>query len=86
MREDRSSKVFGTVFLEIVMPPEVTSTPRVDGWTLRVWPVARLGDGTLEAEPDLPGACLTFLIGRLRAAGITPLVPPSDGAISRPST
>lgn len=44
--------VFGTLFMEVVTPGGVTGTPTVPGWILRAWPVARLGDITLEARPD----------------------------------
>ncbi|MDB5044637.1 MAG: hypothetical protein JWQ08_687 [Deinococcus sp.] len=43
--------LFGTYVLEITTPDSLPTAPALAGWQLRVWPVARLGDATLEARP-----------------------------------
>lgn len=46
--------VCGTLFMEVVLPggraPTLPVAPFLAGWTLRLWPQARLGDATLEAR------------------------------------
>ena len=74
------SEVFGVAFVEIINPGGAVSLP---GWHTRLWPVARLGDQTLEAWPAVhqrranlakPGQVkVDELLTLLRAAGITPL-------------
>lgn len=49
--EHTSPELFGTLIMEITTPTGEFSSPHVPGWELRVWPVARLGDATLEAQP-----------------------------------
>lgn len=72
MLQDRTS-VFGTVFMEVVVPCAPARLPDVPGWTLRAWPVARLGDVTLEAAPHGPGMPLAPLLAALRGASFVPL-------------
>ena len=55
-----------------VIAPACGALPRLPGWTLTVWPLARLGDFTLEARPLAPTPP-AVLLGALRAAGFTPL-------------
>ena len=64
--------VFGTVFFEVVLRPG--SSPAVPGWTLRLWPQARLGDATLEATPD-QGQRVEELVQGLKSQGVQPLGP-----------
>ena len=47
-------QVFGAFFAEVVLPDSEVSGPVLPGWELRLWPVARLGDATLEARPLFP--------------------------------
>lgn len=47
-------EVFGTLFAEVVLPDGETDAPVLPGWEVRLWPVARLGDATLEARPLVP--------------------------------
>ncbi len=70
-----TDQVFGTVFFEVIGQglPGCT-TPSLPGWTVRVWPQARLGDATLEARPDGEQTLDGLLLG-LRAQGITALGP-----------
>lgn len=64
--------VFGTVFFEVLLSAD--TLPTVPGWTLRLWPQARLGDATLEALAD--GAQTTAdLIAGLREQGVRALGP-----------
>ncbi|MBZ9750293.1 hypothetical protein K7W42_05380 [Deinococcus sp. HMF7604] len=50
--------------------------PPVPGWTLRAWPVARLGDLTVQATPQDPAESgPAALRAALAAAGVTPLGP-----------
>lgn len=55
-----------------VIAPEGLTLPQLPGWTVTVWPLARLGDFTLEARPLAPTPP-AVLLGALRAAGFTPL-------------
>jgi hypothetical protein len=64
--------VSGTLFMEVVLHREYALS--VPGWTLRLWPQARLGDATLEARTS--GAqTADDLIAGLRAQGIQVLGP-----------
>lgn len=68
------TEVFGTVFVEIINPGG--GTVRLPGWHTRLWPVARLGDQTLEARPSfgpLRTETVDELLRQLRGAGLTPL-------------
>lgn len=67
--------LFGTLILEVVTPDGTASVPDLPGWELRAWPVARLGDATLEARPHSPGPGAAELARELRRAGYTPLGP-----------
>lgn len=64
--------VSGALFMEVVLARNTNLT--LPGWTLRLWPQARLGDATLEAraggnqEPD-------DLIAGLLAQGVQVLGP-----------
>ncbi|ASN80595.1 hypothetical protein [Deinococcus ficus] len=61
--------------MEITTPDGQPAAPTLPGWTLRVWPVARLGDATLEAagpgSPDSLRLALTAsgygVLGPIRA-------------------
>lgn len=67
--------VFGTFTLEVLTPDGTARVPCLPGWELRAWPVARLGDATLEARPHSPGLGAADLGRALRRAGYTPLGP-----------
>ncbi len=67
--------VFGTVFFEVILTAD--TLPTLPGWTLRLWPRARLGDATLEAAPDQPdqGQAVNGLLRGLQAQGVWALGP-----------
>ena len=70
------TQVFGVAFVEIINPGG--GAVQLPGWHTRLWPVARLGDQTLEAWPvaqQLSAGQVNVreLLTGLRAAGITPL-------------
>ena len=68
----QTDAVFGTVFFEVLLSAD--TPPTVPGWTLRLWPRARLGDATLEARAD--GAQTTAdLIAGLGEQGVRALGP-----------
>lgn len=67
--------LFGTLMLEVVTPDGQACAPDLPGWELRAWPVARLGDATLEARPHRPGLGAAELVEALHRAGYTPLGP-----------
>lgn len=58
--------------LEVIAPSG--QAPQLDGWTVQGWPVASLGDLTLQARPHHP-ATPDDLRAALLAAGFTPLGP-----------
>ncbi|WP_146160641.1 hypothetical protein [Deinococcus arcticus] len=58
--------------LEVLAP--LLPLPPVPGWTLQAWPVARLGDLTLQATPQ-GDASPDDLRLALQAAGFSPLGP-----------
>ena len=60
------------VLMEVVLP-EGRTLPQVDGWTLRLWPQARLGDATLQAHPQSASATLADLNAALHQQGVTSL-------------
>lgn len=60
---------------EVVLPEGHPVTPALPGWTLRLWPVARLGDATLEARPDTAQASAQDLRSALADLGIGVLGP-----------
>lgn len=69
-----STELFGVLVLEAVMPVGNSALPILPDWDIRVWPVARLGDVTLEAQPlaapPQPGQSARRTPGRgLDAAG-----------------
>lgn len=64
-----------TLIAEVVLPADRTSAPILPGWTLRLWPVARLGDATLEARPDSAQASAQDLRAALAELGIGVLGP-----------
>ncbi|WP_189069451.1 hypothetical protein [Deinococcus radiotolerans] len=59
--------------LEVIAPTR--QIPHLSGWTLQAWPVASLGDLTLQARPHDASATPDDLRAALRAAGLTPLGP-----------
>lgn len=63
--------IFGSVFVEIINPSG--SAVCLAGFTTRLWPVARLGDQTLEARPSAGPLRVPEVLASLRAAGMTPL-------------
>ncbi|GGS15428.1 hypothetical protein [Deinococcus knuensis] len=58
--------------LEVIAPGG--RAPQLDGWTVQSWPVASLGDLTIQARPDHPAAP-DDLRAALTRAGFTPLGP-----------
>lgn len=67
------AEMFGTVFFEVVL--NSAASPAMTGWTLRLWPQARLGDATLEATPTDGARSESDLLTGLRAQGIEALGP-----------
>ncbi len=59
-----------TLLVEVIAP-EGRALPALPGWSVTVWPHARLGDLTLEARSC--GGARDALLGTLRDAGFTPL-------------
>lgn len=72
-RVQASDRVFGAYVFEVTVPEGQVLHP-VEGWTLRLWPQARLGDGTLEARAD-GSEPLSELLHQLGAQRIRPLGP-----------
>ena len=70
-----SPEVFGTLIAEIVTPGGAPRVPELPGWELRAWPVARLGDATLEASPRFPHLSADHLRADLASAGVQVLGP-----------
>ncbi|AZI41739.1 hypothetical protein EHF33_02405 [Deinococcus psychrotolerans] len=60
------------VLMEVVLP-EGRALPQVEGWTLRLWPQARLGDATLQAHADDGSLSLASLTAALSAQGVMTL-------------
>ncbi|MXV18035.1 hypothetical protein [Deinococcus xianganensis] len=58
--------------VEVIAPSG--RAPQLDGWTVQSWPVASLGDLTIQARPHHPSTP-DDLRAALRAAGYTPLGP-----------
>ncbi|TDE85755.1 hypothetical protein [Deinococcus sp. S9] len=71
----RGPEVFGTLMVEVLTPEGSPSAPLLADWELRAWPVARLGDATLEARPRRADLGSAELDRDLRGAGYTPLGP-----------
>ncbi|THF71334.1 hypothetical protein E7T06_03055 [Deinococcus sp. Arct2-2] len=69
------SALFGAFVLEITTPDSTLTVPALDGWQLRVWPVARLGDATLEARPVDAHQNAADLVHALHAHGYGTLGP-----------
>lgn len=67
------NELFGWWTLEVITPDGKATVPAFSGWELRAWPVARLGDMTLEARPLRPDLEAADLEAALRRAGYTPL-------------
>lgn len=76
-----STDLFGVLFAEVILPAgqqttsELSGWPELPGWELRLWPVARLGDATLEARPLYPHLDAADLHCDLRQAGLDILGP-----------
>ena len=74
----QTDAVFGTLFFEVILSADtLLAVHTLSGWTLRLWPRARLGDATLEAAPVQPGQSpdLNDLLHDLQAQGIQALGP-----------
>lgn len=74
------SALFGRLFAEIVTPdgqPDLPARPdcELTDWEVRIWPVARLGDATLEARARFPHLTPEHLRLDLQRLGITVLGP-----------
>ncbi|ULH15878.1 hypothetical protein MF271_04410 [Deinococcus sp. KNUC1210] len=65
-------EVFGEYVFEVTADTQAIEP--VQGWTLRLWPQARLGDGTLEASTQ-GGTTLHDLLNELEAQHVRPLGP-----------
>ncbi|MDV6375355.1 hypothetical protein [Deinococcus arenicola] len=61
------------LLLEALTPVEDQTLPALSGWELHVWPVARLGDVTVEARPLRPDLGPDDLRVALQNVGWTPL-------------
>ncbi len=61
------------LLLEAIMPVAEQTLPTLPGWELHMWPVARLGDVTLEARPLRPELGPDDLRAALHNVGWTPL-------------
>ena len=64
------------VFMEVALPqgmPLEAAQITVPGWTLRLWPQARLGDATLQAHAESAGTSLESLLHALHNQGIQTL-------------
>ncbi|MFC4426031.1 hypothetical protein [Deinococcus navajonensis] len=46
----RDERLFGNWVMEVVAPGASLMAPALTGWEIRAWPVARLGDLTLEVR------------------------------------
>lgn len=68
-------QVFGSLFAEVITPSGEVGTPTLPGWEVRVWPIARLGDATLEAKALLPHLTATDLKAGLSRVGWSVLGP-----------
>ena len=64
-----------TYIFEALLAGPVSQPITVPGWTVRTWPVARLGDATLEVRADGLRDSLADLHAALRDAGISALGP-----------
>ncbi len=64
--------VCGTLFMEVVLTQG--SALSLPGWTLRLWPQARLGDATLEARASGSQETAELITG-LRSLGVQVLGP-----------
>lgn len=67
--------IFGRLFAEIITLGAPPHLPHLPGWEVRLWPVARLGDATLEARPLHPHLNAQHLREDLQHAGIQILGP-----------
>lgn len=72
-RERPADEVFGSVVCEVALP-SADHCPELEGWILRLWPQARLGDATLEAR-RLGSQRAEELLDGLRRQGVTVLGP-----------
>lgn len=61
------------LLLEAITPVGEQTLPDLSGWELHMWPVARLGDVTLEARPLRPDLGPDDLRAALQNVGWTPL-------------
>ncbi|WP_412029726.1 hypothetical protein [Deinococcus yunweiensis] len=64
-----------TFILEAILSGPVGQPIALPGWTIRAWPVARLGDATLEAQSSDPSQRAADLAVALNRIGIVPLGP-----------
>ncbi|WP_034385194.1 hypothetical protein [Deinococcus sp. YIM 77859] len=71
----QGTAVFGHLLVEVVTPDGRVTAPLLPDWELRAWPVARLGDATLEARPRRPHLGAEDLAADLCRAGYLPLGP-----------
>lgn len=60
----------GNYFMEVLLPVDSDDLPRIDGWTLKLWPVATFGDATLQA---IGTGAVSDLTHALHLAGIEAL-------------
>lgn len=65
----------GILIMEITTPDGSASVPTLNEWALRAWPVARLGDATLEAQARSPHLDTEDLRKALNRAGYRILGP-----------
>ena len=71
----RDERLFGTWVMEVTAPQGTLDAPRLQDWDVRAWPVARLGDLTLEVRPLCPDLDEAGLRAGLRRQGYRVLGP-----------
>ena len=71
----RDERLFGTWVMEVTSPQGTLTAPQLQDWEVRGWPVARLGDLTLEVRPLCPSLDEDDLRAELRRRGYQVLGP-----------
>ncbi|ACO46610.1 hypothetical protein DEDE109153_07140 [Deinococcus deserti] len=71
----RDEQLFGRWVMEVAAPGGTLEAPTLHDWEVRVWPVARLGDLTLEVRPLHGYLDETDLRAELRRQGYQVLGP-----------
>lgn len=71
----RDERLFGTWVMEVTAPGTSLDAPALRDWEIRAWPVARLGDLTLEIRARQPGLDEPDLRAALAGCGYRVLGP-----------